>query len=67
MTYRGIVKGNIVTLEATAHIADGTRVEIIPIDQADPICGIWQDDRTAEEIVRDLRNSRRSRDRNISL
>ena len=64
---KGIVKGNVIIIDPSAGLADGTEVEIIPLNVTDPVCGSWQDDRTAEEIIKDIKNSRFSRERNISL
>lgn len=67
MTYKGIVKGNTIVIETPVDLADGTEVEIIPLNQNDPVCGTWQDDRSADEIIRDIRAARHSRDKSISL
>jgi hypothetical protein len=67
MTYKGIVKGNTIIFETPVDLADGTEVEIIPLNQDDPVCGTWHDDRSAEEIIRDIRAARHSRDKSISL
>lgn len=67
MIYKGVVKGNTVVIKPPIDLEDGTEVEIVPLNQADPICGSWHDERPAEEIVRDLRAARHSRDKNITL
>ncbi len=67
MTYKGIVKGNTVVIEEPVSLADGTEVEIIPLNLRDPICGTWQDERNADEIIKDIRSSRFSRERDVTL
>ena len=70
MPYKGIVKGNVVVIKKPIVLKDGTEVEIIPVEQKeniDNICGTWQDDRTAEEIIKDIRSSRFSRGKEINL
>ena len=64
---KGVVKGNIIIPDSPAELVDGTVVEIFLLNSVDPICGSWQDDRTAEEIVKDIKNSRFSRERSINL
>jgi len=67
MTFKGIVKGNTVIIEPPVNLADGTQVEIIPLNQDDPVCGTWVDDRPADEIIREIRAARHSRDKSINL
>jgi|RifCSP16_2_1023846.scaffolds.fasta_scaffold391260_2 hypothetical protein len=67
MNYKGIVKGNTIVIKTPVDLVDGTQVEIIPLNQEDPICGSWHDDRSADEIIREIRNARYSRDKSISL
>ena len=74
MTYKGIVKNNIIVLDPPVPLANGTVVEIIPVDtsitdsgNSDPICGSWNDDRSAEEIIDDIRTTRYSRNKVIDL
>ncbi len=50
-------------IETPLDLADGTEVEIIPLNQSDPICGSWHDDRSADEIIKDIRDARHSRDK----
>ena len=64
---KGVVRGNVIVPDSPAGLIEGTKVEIILIDSTDPICGSWQDDRTAEEIVKDIKGSRFSRERSINL
>jgi len=64
---KGIVKGNIIIPDSPAGLIDGAEVEIFLLNSEDPICGIWQDERTAEEIVKDIKSSRFSRERSINL
>ena len=65
MTYKGIVKGNTIVIEPPVDLADGTVVEIITLNQIDPVCGTWHDDRSADEIIRDIRGARHSRELNF--
>ena len=70
MPYKGIVKGNVIVLEEQADLKEGTKVEVIPLDSSkttDTVCGSWKDNRPAEEIVKEIRSSRLSRDKEISL
>lgn len=64
---KGIVQGNVVHINLPFHLDDGTEVEIIPLNQFDPVCGSWQDDKSAEEIISDLRSTRYSHERSIDL
>ena len=72
MVVVGKVNGSIIELEksASGHLKDGSDVEIIPINQtreADVFCGAWDDSRTADEIIRDLRDSRHNKTTSPSL
>ncbi len=67
MTYKGRVKGNTIMIETPVVLADGTEVEIIPLNQTDPVCGSWHDDRSAEEIIDEIRAARHSRNKGITL
>ena len=72
MVLKGLVKNNTIILTPPVNLPDGTVVDVIPLDNNDnniddPICGSWQDDRSAEEIIKDIRNSRHSRDKKITL
>jgi hypothetical protein len=72
MTITGHVHGNTVTIDSLgAHLEEGELVKIIPIRtrpmKKDDIAGSWQDDRTAEEIIEDIRSSRLSSSREINL
>ena len=64
---KGVVRGNVIVPDSPVGLIDGTEVEIFLLNSADPICGSWQDDRTAEDIVKDIKGSRFSRERNIDL
>ncbi len=72
MTYKGIVRNNSIILNPPISLPEGTVVEITPILQSeevveDAICGSWQDDRSAEEIIHDIKSSRQSREKEIKL
>ena len=70
MVYKGIVKGNTIIINQPGSLTDGTEVEIIPLDKKetkDPICGSWKDNRTADEIIKEIRSSHYSRNKNIDL
>ena len=51
---KGVVRGNVIVPESPVGLIDGAEVEIFLLNSVDPICGSWQDDRTAEEIVKDI-------------
>ena len=71
MTLIGHVKDNIITIDnKDVNLPDGSLVKIIPVsneEEIDDICGSWEDDRSAEEIINDIRQSRRNSNRDISL
>lgn len=67
MTYKGIVKGNTIVISQPVELLDGTEVEIIPLNLSDPVCGTWYDERDADEIVKEIRSARYSRERDVSL
>jgi len=70
MPYRGVVKGNVIIINNADQLKDGTEVEIFPVsssDKVDTICGTWEDERSAEDIIEDIRSSRYSRKRNVTL
>ena len=67
MTYRGVVKGNRIILSDAAHLEDGTEVEVIPLELADPVCDTWQDDRDPGEIAAEIKSARFSRKKDIAL
>jgi hypothetical protein len=72
MTITGHVHGNTVTIDdSSIHLEEGAIVQIIPMltksKEKDDIAGSWQDDRTAEEIIEDIRSSRTSRTKEINL
>jgi hypothetical protein len=62
MVVSGHVKDNRILLDSDIHLPDGIRVEIIlpddAIAQSSGLCGIWKDDRSADEIVAELVKSR---------
>jgi hypothetical protein len=73
MTYRGIVRGGVVVLEGELRPADGTPVEVTPLESKPdslsslPAFGIWRDRNDmadSEEATRRLRErSERRSDR----
>jgi len=70
MTYKGIVKDNKIIIQSPVLLPEGTYVEIIPLgiqEKEDKICGSWHDDRTAEEIIDEIKSSRRSGNKEINL
>lgn len=71
MTLTGHVKNNMITIDnKEVNLPDGSMVKIIPVnkkEEIDDICGSWEDDRSAEEIINDIRQSRKNTDRDISL
>ncbi len=67
MTYKGIIKGNTIIVDTPMSLEDGTEVEIILTNNIDPICGSWQDERPADEIINEIRAARFSRVRKVEL
>ena len=67
----GHVHNNVITLDNKEHsLPEGCAVKIIPIkdtDETDELCGAWEDERTAEEIITDIKKARKNRNRDISL
>jgi hypothetical protein len=66
MTYRGHVSGGVIVLDAPAKLPDGASVLVVPEEETkikDPtgIAGSWRDDRSAEEIIKEIHQARRSR------
>jgi hypothetical protein len=63
--YHGHVSGGVIVLDDPVRLPDGVQVTIRPEEsppRRDPagIAGSWADDRTAEEIIKDI-HSHRSR------
>ena len=71
MTLHGHIKGKFVEIDSkNNNLPDGTPVEIIPVlptSGPDSFCGKWKDDRSAEDIVKDIRKARLNKNRNIDL
>ena len=72
MNITGHVHGNTITIDSVdARLEEGALVEIIPIvkksERKNKISGSWQDSRSAEEIIADIRSSRVSRSKEVSL
>jgi len=69
MTITGHVHGNTVTIDdSSVHLPEGAMVQITLLpgkkeksDEKDEFCGAWVDDRSAEEIIKDIVGSRVSR------
>ena len=58
---KGHVENNIVFLDTDVHLPNGTKVLVTIVDDdssTSGLCGIWKDSRTADEIVRDIYESR---------
>ena len=69
MTYKGHVRGGMITLDDGVTLPDGTAVEVRPLTGVETLpapsqpeesglCGIWKDDRPAEDIIAELRSAR---------
>jgi len=62
MIVSGHVKENRIVLDTEIVLPNGLRVEVIVPDELIPsgsgLCGIWRDDRAAEEIVSEILSSR---------
>lgn len=66
MIYKGKVKGNAIIMDGNVKLPDGLLVDIVvPKTESTQgekdstgICGLWQDERDAEEIIRDLKKAR---------
>lgn len=67
----GHVHNNVITLDNKEYsLPEGCAVKIIPINnnsETDEFCGSWEDERTAEEIIIDIKKARKNRDKDISL
>jgi len=65
MPFRGKFSGGIIVLEDHVKLPEGTKVLVEPDKHShvDPtgIAGIWKDERSAEEIIRDIHKARRSK------
>jgi len=70
MIISGHVKNNVIMLDEEIKLPDGTKVNImIPENstkKSSGLCGIWKDNRSAEEIANEIISSR-SKGRDISL
>lgn len=68
MNYKGRVKDSVIVLEDEIKLPEGTLVEIIVPEKLDKnkvkavnrtdLCGVWQDERSAEEIINEIKNAR---------
>jgi hypothetical protein len=63
--YRGHVQGGVIVVDSPSRLPEGTHVLIRPERKTltDPsgVAGSWLDDRSAEEIIKDIRSSRQSK------
>ena len=70
MIISGHVKNNVIILDEKIKLLDGTKVNIMVPDngteKSSGLCGIWKDNRSAEEIANEIISSR-STGRDISL
>jgi phosphoribosylformylglycinamidine (FGAM) synthase PurS component len=68
MNYKGKVKDSVIVLDAEIKLPEGTTVEVIVPEKLykdkvkavkrTGLCGIWQDERSAEEIISEIKNAR---------
>lgn len=66
MTFRGHYSGGVIILDEPVSLPEGAHVLVQPDEStpaADPtgVAGSWVDDRTAEQIIEDIHESRRSK------
>lgn len=71
MTLTGHVHNKKITIDnKNVNLTEGSLVKIIPlnnIDTDDDLCGSWEDERTAEEIIKDIKKARKNRVKEIIL
>ncbi len=65
MTLKGYIKHGNIVLDEPVRLPEGTHV-IIKIDKskgidAGKVAGIWKDDRSSKEIVKDIYSARKSK------
>jgi len=62
MVLTGHVKNNSIILDQPIELPDGIAVKVMvsgkPVQKSSGLCGIWQDDRPAEEIVDEIISAR---------
>ena len=65
MTIKGRISNGTIVLDKPVRLPEGTRVVVRPVPGKikDPtgIAGTWVDKRSAEEIIKDIHQARRSR------
>jgi hypothetical protein len=65
MTLKGHINNGAIVLDEPVKLPNGTRVTIQPkvgkVKDPTGIAGSWIDDRSAEEIIKDIYGSRRSK------
>lgn len=65
MTLKGHIDNGIIVLDEPMRLPNGTRVTVQPntgkLKDPTGIAGSWIDDRSAEEIIKDIYGSRRSK------
>ncbi|OGJ85488.1 MAG: hypothetical protein A2268_03130 [Candidatus Raymondbacteria bacterium RifOxyA12_full_50_37] len=65
MTLKGHVDNGVIILDEPVNLPNGTRVTIQSkvgkVKDPSGIAGSWVDDRSAEEIIKDIYGSRRSK------
>lgn len=62
-TFSGHAENNVIILDDQIKLPDGIKVTVTltkpaPQKASSGLCGIWQDDRPVEEIIRDITGSR---------
>lgn len=69
MVISGHVKNSVIVLDEPVNLPEGIKVKIMISDKTlekSDLCGIWQDSRSADEIVNEIISSR-SKGRDIRL
>lgn len=69
MVLSGHVKNSVIVLDEPVKLPEGIKVKILISDKTlkeSGLCGIWQDSRSADEIVDEIISSR-SKGRDIKL
>lgn len=71
MIITGHVHHNIIEIDnSKINLPEGCLVRIIPVNdkkEVDDLCGCWEDKRSAEEIIKDIKGSRINRKKDFSL
>jgi len=59
LTISAHIENNQIIPDEKIDLPDGLKVKILlPAPQSSGLCGIWEDDRTAEEMIQDILTSR---------